>query len=490
MCIRDRDVADFRSIFGLPAYSSMCNSGLPPQCQFSVILNGPDPGLVSDDETESDLDVEWAGAVAQQAQIILVTTQTTQTDFAAGVDASAVYIVDNNVAPVLSESYGSCEANLGTTGNAFFNSLWQQAAAEGITVVISAGDNGSAGCDPAPAPANQNAATKGLAVSGFASTPFNVALGGTDFDDAANQTTYWNTNNAAGTQASAKGYIPESTWNDSCAGKVPNTCTTVNSSGADLVAGSGGSSSIYKGTLKPSWQTGFGDANRDIPDVSLFSSDGFNKSFYIVCESDQDITGDTGCSLTKFTSTPPFHDFQAIGGTSAATPTFAGIVALVNQKTGQRQGNVNYVLYALAKNENFANCNSSSFTNPTVPPPSACVFQDITKGNVSVACVGGSPNCSNTSTAANQFGIMATQSGGTTPAFGTATGFDLATGLGSVNVANLLAAWASPSRTGSTTTLNLSNASPTLGTNVTVSCLLYTSPSPRDLSTSRMPSSA
>jgi len=474
-----QDVADFRSIFGLPPNV--------PQ----VILNGPDPGLVSGDETESDLDVQWAGAVAPKAQIIFVTTQTTETDFTAGVDASAQYIVDNNVAPVLSESYGSCEANLGTAGNALHNSLWQQAAAEGITVVISAGDNGSAGCDPAPSPANQNAATQGLAVSGFASTPFNVALGGTDFDDANNQAAFWTTANTSTTPpvpASAMGYIPETTWNDSCArtataGNVSGVCTTVNSSGIDLVAGSGGQSSIYS---KPSWQTGFlSDSSRDIPDVSLFSSDGgplgptqATKSFYIICESDQDITGDTGCNLTKFTSTAPFHDFQAVGGTSAATPTFAGIVALVNQKfaTAQnptpRQGNVNYVLYALAKNENFANCNSSSFTNPTVPPPSTCVFQDITKGNVSVACVGNSPNCSNTSALANQSGVMATSKGGTTPAFGTATGYDLATGLGSVNVANLLNAWASPSRTPSTTTLNLSNASPTLGTNVTVSGLV------------------
>jgi hypothetical protein len=462
-----QDVADFRNIFGLPVNV--------PQ----VILNGPDPGLVSGDETESDLDVEWAGAVAPQAQIIFVTTETSQTDFTSGVDASALYIVDNNVAPVLSESYGSCEAGLGNTGNAFYNSMWQQAASEGITVVISAGDNGSAGCDPGLPPANQNAATQGLAISGFASTPFNVALGGTDFDDASNQATFWNANDVSGTQGSAKGYIPETTWNDSCAstakaGSISGICTTVNSSGVDLVAGSGGSSIVYTGTgsTKPAnvtWQTGFGDANRDIPDVSLFSSDGGptatpTKSFYVVCESDQDISGDTGCNLTKFSNNSPFHDFQAVGGTSAATPTFAGIVALVNQKTGQRQGNVNYVLYALAKSENFALCNSSAFTNPTVPPPSTCVFQDITRGNVSVACTGGSTNCSNTNS--GQFGLLVA---GTTPAFSTGTGYDLATGLGSVNVANLLNAWASPSRTASTVTLNLSSAAPTLDTNVTVS---------------------
>src|SRR5712691_3707114 len=416
-----QDVADFRNVFGLPANV--------PQ----VILNGPDPGLVSGDETESDLDVEWAGAVAQQAQIIFVTTQTTQTDSVAGVDASAVYIVDNNVAPVLSESYGSCEANLGASGNAFYNSLWQQAAAEGITVVISAGDNGSAGCDPAQPPANQNAASLGLGVSGFASTPFNVAAGGTDFDDVSNQTTFWNTTNASGTQASAKGYIPATTWNDSCArtakaGNVSGVCTTVASDGSDLVAGSGGSSTVYKGALKPSWQAGLGDANRDIPDVSLFASDGGptgtpTKSFYVVCEADQDITGDSGCSLTKFTSTAPFHDFQAIGGTSAATPTFAGIVALINQVKGPRQGNANFALYNTYNVAKAANnvCNSSSLSGAQLTS-NACVFYDTTKGNVSVACVGGSPNCSNTSTSANQFGIMAI---GTTPAFNTATGYDL-----------------------------------------------------------------
>src|SRR3984893_7717986 len=245
-----QDVADFRNIFGLPANV--------PQ----VILNGADPGLVLGDETESDLDVEWAGAVAPQAQIIFVTTQTSQTDFTAGVDASAQYIVDNNVAPVLSESYGFCEAGLGATGNAFYNSMWQQAAAEGITVVIAAGDNGSEGWDPGVPPANQNAATQGLAVSGFASTPFNVALGGTDFDDVNNQATFWNAANATGTQASAKGYIPETTWNNSCAstakaGSISGLCTTVFSSGVDVVAGSGGSSKIYTGALKPSWQSGF-----------------------------------------------------------------------------------------------------------------------------------------------------------------------------------------------------------------------------------------
>jgi len=467
-----QDVIDFRAMFGLPAYASTC-TGVPGQCPLTVILNGPDPGLVDGDEGESDLDVEWAGAVAPAATINFVTTQTTQTDVTSGIDGSATYIVDNNVSPILSESYGACEAGLGTGGNAFYNALWQQAAAQGITVVISAGDNGSAGCDPGSSTANQDAAVLGIAVSGIASTPYNIAMGGTDFDDVGNQSKYWNTANTWTTTppavpASALGYIPEKTWNDSCASAGTTagcTATIINAStGIDLVAGSGGPSSIYS---KPSWQTGFpaaADSTRDIPDVSLFSSDsgatsGTSKSFYIVCQSDQDPTGDTGCNLTKFTSTTPFHDFQAVGGTSAATPTFAAIMALVNQQTGQRQGVANYVLYSLAKTAaNVCNSSTASATGNT------CVFYDITKGNNSVACVGGSPNCSNQTS--GQFGIMATANGGSTPAFKAGTGYDLATGLGTVNVTNLLAKWASPSLIGTTVTLTGPTSS-TIGASVT-----------------------
>src|SRR5713226_3047084 len=470
--INVQDVTDFRTIFGLPAYTTG---------QLNVILNGPDPGLVSGDETESDLDVEWAGAVAPAATIDFVTTQTAQTDGTFGIDGSALYIVDNNVAPILSESYGACETGLLTGGNAFYNALWQQAAAEGITVVISAGDNGSAACDPAPAPASQDVSTQGLAVNGIASTPYNIAMGGTDFDQVGKQTTYWNGTNTSTTPpipASALGYIPETTWNDSCAAAGTTTgCTATiingnSSTGIDVVAGSGGPSAVY--TTKPSWQTGLGDTARDIPDVSLFSSDSGSqpptaatKSFYIVCESDQDITGDTGCNLTKFTTVTHFHDFQAVGGTSAATPTFAGIVALINQKFGGRQGNANYALYNTYRLAKAAGnvCNSTTLTTSQLTSNS-CVFYDTTKGNISVACHGGKPNCTNTRTAANQYGVLAPTAGGTTLAYSTATGYDLATGLGSVNVANLLNAWASPSLIGTTVTL-AGPTSSTIGASVT-----------------------
>ena len=142
--------------------------------------------------------------------VISATTNTTL-----GVDLAAQFAVDQNIAPIISESYGICEAGIGTAGNQFFNSLWQQAAAQGITVILAAGDSGSAGCDShdnaPPAPAEF-----GLQVSGFASTPYNVAVGGTDFNDIASPSTFWNTTNNPTTQESAKGYIPEVPWNDTC----------------------------------------------------------------------------------------------------------------------------------------------------------------------------------------------------------------------------------------------------------------------------------
>src|SRR5208337_515521 len=169
--INPQDVADFRTMFGLPTPTS------PPYLQ--TIYNGPDPGILSStgDEGEADLDVEWAGAIAKGATVDLVVSELTETT--AGVDLSALYIIDNNLAPIMSESYGACEAALGNSGNTFYSTIWEQGAAQGITILIAAGDTGSAGCDSP----YENVAQYGLFVDGTASTPFNVALGGTDFND-------------------------------------------------------------------------------------------------------------------------------------------------------------------------------------------------------------------------------------------------------------------------------------------------------------------
>ncbi|HET7106204.1 MAG TPA: protease pro-enzyme activation domain-containing protein [Candidatus Acidoferrum sp.] len=461
-----QDVIDFRNLFGLPQNFTQANN---------VIVNGPDPGLSGGDEGESDLDVEWAGAVAPDAKILLVTSSTTLTNpsqITAGIDLSALYAVDNNLASVISESYGACEPSLGSAGNLFYNALWEQAAAQGITVVVSSGDSGSAGCDPDPTQGSPNAAVDGLAVSGIASTPFNVAVGGTDFDATAQPVTppnqFWSAANGPNF-ASALMYIPETTWDDSlCAINFPAACNSVDPQGFDLVAGSGGpsncaiftGSNCNKGYPIPAYQAGFHTTQfptvRTIPDVSLFASNGQNGVALITCQADANLTG-ASCSLGS-----PFTDFVLVGGTSAATPPFGAIVALLNQASGgQRQGNVNFGLYFLAAHDtNYTGnlCNSSLPATPNA----ACIFNDVTKGNIGVACVKGSTsNVDGTTTwcqgAGPTFGVTVANG---SVAYGAGPQYDLATGLGSVNVANLITKWSTFVRTATTTTVT----NPTGGT--------------------------
>jgi hypothetical protein len=452
--INPQDVADFRSMFGLPPN------------QPNIILNGPDPGK-NGDEAEADLDVQWSGAVAQGATIDLVVSESTETT--SGIDLSALYIVDNNLAPIMSESYGACEAELGAGGNQFHSTLWEQAAAQGITVVMAAGDSGSAGCDSVHF--GETAAQYGLAVSGLASTPFNVAVGGTDFDlSTINALTYWSLTNNYPSMASAKSYIPETTWNDSCAasgstyGCTPPPSTTYLDEGLYLLAGGGGPSSCINpsGTFpnvtcsgnypKPSWQSGTGvphDGARDIPDLSLFAGTGMHFGFYVMCQMDANASPGGSMDYCNLSYSSSYTDFQAGSGTSASAQVFAGVMALVNQRYG-RQGNANYVLYPMAA-QSGAVCNSNiaPVTNST------CIFYDVNVGNNSVICQGGTPGCNNTTS--GQYGVLATSYSISYPA---TAGYDLASGLGSINVTNLVNNWTSNFTT-STTNLSLSTSPPT-----------------------------
>jgi hypothetical protein len=451
--LKVQDVQQFRKMFALSANFDTTN----------VVLNGEDPGITSiGEEGEADLDVEWSGAVAPGATVKLVVSASTLAS--AGIDLSALYIVEHNLAGVMSESYGTCEKVLGSAGNAFYNSLWEQAAAQGITVVLSSGDGGSAGCDDFNTP---RPATQGLAVSGLASTPFNVSVGGTDFDQVNNWAAYWNpTNDPTGT--SAISYIPEIPWSENCAQIGLTGCGASAPSGSlNIAAGSGGASSVYG---KPNWQMGVAgvpnDNHRDQPDVSLFASPGFDGTGYVYCQSDQTISGASTCDLNASTSV---LDFGIIGGTSASAPAFAGIMALVNQKQATtaspapRQGNANYVLYALAKKAG-ASCTS------TAAEAAGCIFNDVTRGNSalptglpgvgtnSVPCQGGSLNCSVTTAGSN--GVLVDPGHPTVEAWTATAGYDMTTGLGTVNVNNLATNWGSVSTIPTTTTLTLS---PTTG---------------------------
>jgi hypothetical protein len=295
------DMAQFRTAMGLPAN--------PPQ----VILNGADPGRQTGDEGESDLDLQWAGAVAPGATIKFVTSASTaSTD---GIDLSAQYAVSNNVADVISLSYGLCEADLGTAATNFYHGLWQQATAQGMTVFVSSGDSGAADCDAGDA----TAATRGKAVNGLCTSPYATCVGGTQFDDVANPSQYWSASNDA-KLGSVLGYIPEVVWNES---------GTVNG-GSGLWASGGGASTVF---AKPSWQTGLGvpnDGQRDVPDVALTAA---SHDGYLVYSSDN-----TTSTRTRYT----------FGGTSASAPSLAGIMALVNHQAGARQGNANPRFYQLA----------------------------------------------------------------------------------------------------------------------------------------------
>jgi uncharacterized membrane protein len=450
------DIQQFRTLFNLPSNFTASN----------IIFNGPDPGVLGPDsptfdEGEAVLDVEWSGAVAPGATIQLVVSEDSETFGAAGIDLSAVYIIDNNIAPIMSESFGACEEALGSSGVSFYGTLWEQAASQGITAILSAGDSGSDGCDAG----SGDFATRGLGISGLASTPFNVAMGGTDFQNGASPSVYWSTTGTA--IESALSYIPEEPWNSSCAATATNgslgTCTasiinadSLNEDGIDLAGGSGGESAFV---AKPSWQTGVtpaGDTFRDIPDLSLFSAvNTSNNDFYITCEQDAPSQNGEACSLAAGQK----PEISPVGGTSAAAPAFAGIMALIVQQQGGntagRQGNANFVLYQLFKKDasNATLVCPSTAANVTT---SSCIFYDVVTGNNSVACQSDTTNCSNKSTAANQYGVLVDPSNTNNPAFLAVQGYDKATGLGSVNVTNLAKAWSSATFDSTTTAITTS----------------------------------
>jgi pseudomonalisin len=289
------DVSAFRAAAGLPARNP------------TVILVSTNPGLVSGDQDESTLDVEWSGAVAPSATVkFVVGASTSTTD---GIDLSAQYVVNHATATVMSTSYGSCEADMGSAELSFYNGLWQQAASEGISSLVSSGDAGAAGCY-----GGSSSSASSTGVNGLCSSPYSTCVGGTEFNEGSNSAAYWAASNGAGS-GSALNYIPEEVWNESAA-----------KGGSGLWASGGGASLYFS---QPAWQrgiSGMGAANgmRAVPDVSGSASahDG-----YIIIEN---------------------GSYYVISGTSAASPSFAGVMALVVEtKGGVGQGNANPSLYAL-----------------------------------------------------------------------------------------------------------------------------------------------
>ena len=347
------DVRDFRSAFGLP----------PNDPRLTLATGSAVPTANSGDCGEAYLDVEWSGGVASGASINYI--------YATDVFFAVQYAVTQNIAPVLTMSFGLCEQNAGSSSvSATFESFTQQANAQGITWLASSGDSGSAGCDNAFS-SSSSAASNGLGVNFPASIPEVTAVGGTEFNEGSG--TYWSNSNT-GAGVSAQSYIPEIAWNESSA--------------SGLASSGGGLSVFYP---KPAWQAGPGvpsQNQRAVPDVALAAA---GHDGYIVEMDGQPVV---------------------FSGTSAASPSFAGILAIVNQyEVGQGfqaqpgQGNINPNLYRLAQSQ-----------------PS--VFHDITTGNNIVPCMAGSPDC-----ATGTFGFSA------------GPGYDMVTGLGSVDANNLVLQW-------------------------------------------------
>lgn len=441
--IQTSDVTAFRTTFNvLPHTASLTVE------HGSGSVTCRDPGIVKStgDEGEAVLDAEWASAVAPSANILFMSCKSTNTT--GGIFFSAEAVIYNNLATTMSLSYGEYEG-ASSTEDTLANNLWEQAAAQGQTVVVSAGDSGSDAQDQ-----NTTIATHGLSVNGLSSTAYNVSAGGTDFQDFYNQhfgdsgygvSSFWSATNTTG-DSSALSYVPETTWNDSCAGSLASYYVTVNTTptalcdnteGADFLAPIGGGGGISTVNARPSWQNatvyGLPSGNyRLLPDISLFASNGFWSHLLDFYQSDVSTTS-----------------LQYAGGTSFVAPQLAAVFALINQSTGQRQGQPDYVLYAMAGDEYGTTtptgaCNGSGATGigtTSSVPASTCIFHDIETGNISEACNSGTPNCY---TDGGSYGILSTSTSTDWPAYPAGEGYDLATGLGSINIANLVNNWQNP----------------------------------------------
>lgn len=413
----------------------------------TVVVDGVDPQITGD-EAEALLDTEIAGGIAPKAKVYLYTAA--DTDLQAGLFLAIFRALDDNTVSILNISFGECEARLGAAGNQLMLEVMTQAAAQGISVTVSSGDSGSAGCDSD----SSQTAVYGLGVNGIASTPYNIAVGGTDYDVLVSDFTSYVSDSSGGKASSgtapyygtALSYIPERPWNDSTESNTDladNWATTSSSGRTNIIAAGGGASSCststtdssgtvlcQSGYAKPAFQSSLtpSDGVRDLPDVSFLAANGFYGAVWAIC-SDNVANGIsfpvyTNCETTNgaFTSSTTFSGF---GGTSAAAPALAGILALVEQKTGSRLGQADSVLYQLANSKY------------------ATVFNDVTQGNDSVVCTSGTANCG---------------SNGFLTGYDAGMGYDRASGLGSIDATQLLNNWDTAGLAATATTLNINGS--------------------------------
>ncbi|MGO9273587.1 MAG: protease pro-enzyme activation domain-containing protein [Terriglobia bacterium] len=507
--VNTADVTSFRSQFGLPAYPatpSATAGGINWKYGPGNGCTAPPKPTSTDEEGEALLDVEWAGAVAPKAIIDFVACNTTGNAIGSqGTDLAASYVANYLYSTVVatSLSYGECELDAGSAGTTYYSNLFQQMAAAGITAVVSSGDQGSMTCDSSPPPPSPPPlyATHNLSTNALSSSAYDVSAGGTDFSDTYQGivSQFWN--NIDGVPyGSALSYIPEMPWGGLCSSpflasyyqETGNTtygttytpeaiCNNANAKTAGLeeVVGGGGGVSSYNAL--PTWQSAYGiglggsntsTSHRNQPDVSLFASNhkGIWGHALLYCQSD------TGSACTYTNAGDAYA--MAAGGTSFVAPQIAGLMAIINQSTQSRQGVANYNFYSLAayqygvpgspNTNNLANC-SGSMQGAMVG--NDCTFRDISTtpnpsggtltGNIVEPCLYASVTNCWRAVATDTVGLSSVGTNPTTdnPAYQAGLGYDLATGLGSVNLYNLAAHWNLDVSFASTTTLSPNPAS-------------------------------
>jgi subtilase family serine protease len=461
----------FRSTFGL---DTRFPSGSLTQVHPQPVGPGNggsciDPGINGDDG-EAAVDMEWASASAPGAAIVVATCADT-TNFGGFIAIQNLLTSSTPPPGIISISYGESEDRIGASGNAFISGLYGLAVLEGVSVYVSAGDSGADSSDQF-----RVAATHGLNVSGFATTAFNVAVGGTDFADTfLNETsTFWSKTNGPFFE-SAKSYIPEIPWNDSCAGQLASSflgfatpygadgfCNSAEGVGFLIVAaGSGGASSCASGAAvisgvvggtcagypKPAYQllaAGMpNDGVRDIPDITLFASNGFWGHFYVFCYTDT-AGGGTPCVAGH----PEL--WAGAGGTSFGAPIMAGVQALINESVGSSfEGNPNPVYYALDAFQHTSVPSEACSASLGTKGDPHCIYHDVTFGDMDVNCRTLTERVSGVTTVVpvNCFldgatnGVMSLSNSAYEPTYVAKPGYDFASGIGSVDVFNLIRNW-------------------------------------------------
>jgi subtilase family serine protease len=405
---------------------------------------------------ESAIDPQWASAAAPGANIVIATCRDNSATTPGYLIALENWI-DLYSGQIISISFGFCEASLGAGGNAVLNSAYQQADAEGFSVFAAAGDGGAAGCDYT---VGNKEATQGITESGYATSPYVVAVGGTTFADWALHATgtYWSTQNGLG-YGSAQSYIPEIAWNSTCGNPLlagyytgseltygpTGFCNNAQYNGNFLVlkAGSGGPSSIY---TKPSWQSGIlgnpGDNARDVPDISIVAGGAEWGHPLVYCDSSP--TTKKAC-----TSSGPSSWFYS-NGTSFSAPIIAGVQALINQRVGRAVGDPVQTYYALARGE-YGQTGNPGCVPVNVTAGNNCVFYDVSALNAAgdsanvVPCVKNQGQAIDCFLDGAKYGVLSTDNNSYQPAYVSQTGWDFTSGVGSPNVTNLINAWPVPS---------------------------------------------